>query len=74
MNTSTTFYICPICFETSETVLEGHKHPMIKVDLSTLSDDARRPVRDASGRLVSAAPRWFVDAKITLHKRHQRSA
>lgn len=74
MNTSTSFYLCPICFEVSDTELKGHKHPMIKVDLSKLSDESRQPVMDASGRLTTAMPRWFVEATTTLHKAHKLSA
>jgi hypothetical protein len=56
------FYICPVCFMTSETPVECHDHWMIHCDAFDLADERRKPLMGPRGRLRSRAPRWFVEA------------
>lgn len=56
------FYICPICFNTSETSAHCHGRAMIKYDACLLTGDQRKPEADSQGRFKSRAPRWFVEA------------
>jgi hypothetical protein len=56
------FYICPVCFVTSETPVECHGHWMIRCDAFDLDDERRKPAMSPRGRLKSRAPRWFIEA------------
>jgi hypothetical protein len=62
MNTSHTFYICPICFTVCDEWRECHDRPMILCDAGEPGDERRKPLRDNTGRLISHAPRWFLEA------------
>ena len=58
------FYLCPICFAVCESKIacRSHHHRMIWCDPIRLSDEQRKPLVDADGRLASHAPRWFLEA------------
>ncbi len=57
------FYLCPKCFKLREGDVEGHEHgKMIRFDASTLTPEQRKPLFDQQGRLVTRAPRWFLQA------------
>ena len=58
------FYLCPICFAVYETEIacKAHNHRMIGCDPVRLTDEQRKPLMDADGRLASHAPRWFLEA------------
>ena len=60
---STKFYICTICFKTSEAEEECHVL-MVPVQESKMEDEARKPIEE-NGRLVTHAPRWFIEAQQT---------
>ncbi len=62
MKSHNIFYICPICFNTSETSAHCHGRAMIKYDACAVTGDQRKPVADSQGRFKSRAPRWFVEA------------
>lgn len=62
MKSNCLFYICPTCFNTSETEANCHGRSMIKYDACVQTHDQRKPLRDANGRLQSRAPRWFLEA------------
>ncbi|MEW5829349.1 MAG: hypothetical protein AB1846_10705 [Chloroflexota bacterium] len=62
MNASTVFYLCPTCFHASGAPDPGHEHPLLRVDPGPPGDDRRKPATDGSGRMLSAAPRWFIEA------------
>ncbi len=70
MKTGFQFYLCPTCFEASEFKLEGHRHPMIRMDPGRTDDERRKPKLDATGRLASHAPVWFLEA--TTHSLAKR--
>jgi hypothetical protein len=58
------FYLCPVCFAVceSEIACRAHNHPMIGCDPIELTDEQRKPLMYADGRLASRAPRWFLEA------------
>ena len=56
------FYICPICFRVCETESECHEHIMVKCETGHPGDQRRKPVSDRFGKLVSRAPRWYLEA------------
>jgi hypothetical protein len=62
METSTTFYLCPTCFNISESARECHSRQMIRCDAGQPGDERRKPVINGDGRLHSHAPRWFLEA------------
>ncbi len=62
MKTDYQFYLCPTCFEAAQFKLEGHRHPMIRIDPGRPGDEQRKPKLDAAGRLASHAPVWFLEA------------
>jgi hypothetical protein len=71
MNTSSIFYLCPICFYASETPDDGHEHVLLRVDPGLPGEERRKPVTDQNGHILSPAPRWFheamMQARMTLH-------
>lgn len=73
MNANTTFYLCPICFETSEVEAKQHGHPMLRCDAGQPGDERRKPVMDERGNLKSRAPRWFLEAigSLPAHPAHR---
>jgi hypothetical protein len=54
------FYICPICFEVSETAGVHHERPMIYCQELPLGDEMLQPEFFKDGNLKSRAPRWFL--------------
>ena len=62
MTYNTDFYICPICFQVCETEMECHQHQMVACRTGDVGDARRKPVLDIHGRLVSRAPRWYMEA------------
>jgi hypothetical protein len=64
MASDSIFYLCPICFAAceSEIACRAHQHRMIWCDTIKLTDEQRKPLMYADGRLASRAPRWFLEA------------
>jgi hypothetical protein len=56
------FYICPKCFRVCETEAKCHEHLMVICETGHPGDEIRKPVLDQNGRLVSRAPRWYLEA------------
>ena len=56
------FYLCPICFRVCESEAECHDHVMILCDTGQIGDERRKPIEDRDGKLVSRAPRWYLEA------------
>ena len=71
-NSNDRFYLCPICFAAyeSEIACKAHNHRMIWCDPITLTDEQRKPLMYADGRLASRAPRWFLEAVGALPARY----
>jgi hypothetical protein len=61
MDTDCTFYLCPICFEVSESASRHHGRRMLRCDAGNPGDETRKPLMDTDGRLKSHAPRWFLE-------------
>jgi hypothetical protein len=62
MNSNDTFYLCPICFEVSESQRAHHGRLMLQCNPGQPGDERRKPVISGDGRLHSHAPRWFLEA------------
>jgi len=56
------FYICPICFTTSNQPGIHHNHEMIFCQQLPVGDDLLKPIRNLEGDLKTRAPRWFLEA------------
>ncbi len=71
-NSNDRFYLCPICFAVceSEIACKAHNHQMIWCNPIELTDEQRKPLMYADGRLASRAPRWFLEAVGTLPARY----
>jgi hypothetical protein len=71
-NSNDRFYLCPICFAVceSEIACRAHNHRMIWCDPIGLTDEQRKPLMYADGRLASRAPRWFLEAVGALPARY----
>jgi len=62
MKVQSLFYLCPVCFQASESRRDCHSHPMVRCEVGEPDDERRKPLTDESGRLRSQAPRWFLEA------------
>jgi hypothetical protein len=62
MEPEKTIYICPVCFQVCDSVKECHAHRMIACNPGRPGDKRRKPVEDRFGKLVSRAPRWYLEA------------
>lgn len=56
------FYMCSVCFEISQEGLICHGRPMMHCDAGEAGSARRKPMTDQSGRMLSPAPRWFLEA------------
>ncbi|MDX1615622.1 MAG: hypothetical protein R3300_15020 [Candidatus Promineifilaceae bacterium] len=56
------FYICPVCFATSEAPGRHHQHDMVYCRELEAGDEELKPIRDVEGDLKTRAPRWFLEA------------
>jgi hypothetical protein len=65
------FYICPVCFNVSETETTCHQHTMIHCGRMSFDDIRRRPHIDDEGNLKSQAPIWFLEAVARLQQQDQ---
>ena len=68
MSDKLVFYLCPKCFELREDAPGEHPHGMIRVDSSELDEELRRPLFDEQGRLLTQAPKWFLQALDSLRR------
>lgn len=62
MNGNQAFYLCPTCFEATERLDPHHRHKMLYIEPARFDDEQRKPVMDKHGRLLTRAPRWFLQA------------
>jgi hypothetical protein len=56
------FYICPVCFVTSDEPGEHHDRRMVHCEELPVGDDRLKPIINSDGDLKSHAPRWFLEA------------
>ncbi len=62
MSEQAVFYLCPKCFQVSEVPDDTHPHEMKRYNADKLTDEQRKPLFDAQGKLVTEAPRWFLES------------
>jgi|GEM_PF-3520281 len=67
------FYLCPTCFEVCLVPREGHPHRMLACRAGELGDERRKPPMDPHGRLLSRAPRWYLEAAARIRAGAARS-
>lgn len=60
------FFICTVCFKTSENTEQCHVL-MIPVVAGEPGDELRKPLTNQDGRIVNPAPLWFLKATQELH-------
>jgi len=60
------FYLCSVCFRTSTEAETCHNHPMHCCDTGRWGDECRKPLMTASGRLLTRAPRWWLQHRSEL--------
>jgi len=61
MSDEVVFYICPKCFKICEQPDEEHKHNLIQCRPLKLTEAQRKPLYDENGKLLTRAPRWFLE-------------
>ena len=54
-------YVCPKCLRMSWELEECHGQPMYECDAGVPGDKRSQPIMTTNGRLVTHAPRWWVD-------------
>ena len=65
MNSDSKFYICPICFKTSELPGTHHGRDMVHCDPRSQGQELCKPAMDADGRVLNPAPLWFLKGSTT---------
>ncbi len=70
MSTVYLFYICPTCFNACEDLKECHEHQMMGCDPGELGHERRKPMMDATGRIRTRAPRWYLEAAGWIQASH----
>ncbi len=58
----TDLYVCPECLKVSEIAGACHGKDMICCYTGEWGDERRKPVTDPYDRLLSRAPRWYLEA------------
>jgi hypothetical protein len=59
---SRVIYICRTCHRVGQRALTCHPGKSVKCDAGAPGDERSMPLFDASGRLVTRAPKWWVEA------------
>lgn len=62
MSQEPAFFICTVCFKTSDNAEQCHVL-MIPVVAGEPGDELRKPLINQEGRIVNPAPLWFIKAK-----------
>ncbi len=57
-----TIIFCPTCFQICESLIHEHDHELILCDVGEVGDVRRKPIYDRQGRLMTRAPRWFLES------------
>ena len=66
-----TILFCPKCFQICESTTHEHDHEVILCEVGKVGDARRKPIYDSRGRLMTRAPRWFLES-IGWVKRDQK--
>jgi hypothetical protein len=57
-----TILFCPRCFQICESPTHEHDHETIRCEIGKIGDVRRKPIYDRNGRLLTRAPRWFLES------------
>lgn len=60
------FYMCAICFRTSSEAEICHNRLMLCCNTGHWGDECRKPLTAANGRLLTRAPRWWLQHRPEL--------
>ncbi len=55
-------YICRVCHRVGQRPPECHPGNAVECDAGTPGDERSKPLFDERGRLVTRAPKWWVEA------------
>ncbi len=55
-------YVCRVCHRVDQRPLTCHPGKMLRCNTGAPGDERSKPLFDARGRLVTRAPKWWVDA------------
>jgi hypothetical protein len=61
-DTNRKIYICRICHRVDQRPMTCHPGQSVTCDAGSFGDERSRPLFDKNGRLVTRAPKWWVDA------------
>jgi hypothetical protein len=64
------FYMCSVCFRTSSRPEQCHNRPMLDCDAGCWGDVCRKPLMAADGRILTRAPRWWLQHRFELTRIH----
>lgn len=62
MSVNRTVYICRVCHLVGRRPLTCHPGKSVQCDAGEPGDDKSKPLFDRKGKLVTRAPKWWVDA------------
>jgi hypothetical protein len=64
MDGEVVFYICPKCFDITETPPDrhGHQGKLVECHPGEMGDARRKPPVDEHGHVMTRAPRWYLEA------------
>jgi hypothetical protein len=60
------FYMCGVCFRASSEAKLCHGRPMLYCDTGCWGDQCRMPLMATNGRLLTRAPRWWLQHRPEL--------
>lgn len=67
-----TIYICRTCHRVGERPLTCHSGKSAKCDAGSPGDERSMPLFDAQGRIVTRAPKWWVEACFKSKVKNQK--
>ena len=65
-------YVCRVCHRVAQEPLDCHPGQSVDCDAGAPGDERSKPLFDANGRLVTRAPKWWVDACFREKERGRR--
>lgn len=68
-----TVYICRVCHLVGTRPLTCHSGQSVRCSAGAAGDERSKPLFDAQGRLVTRAPKWWVDACFRAKRTGRRS-
>ncbi len=65
-------YICRVCHRVGQRALTCHPRASVKCNAGAPGDERSMPLFDAQGRIVTRAPKWWVEACFKLKGKSQK--